>query len=74
MTTTPYREQVLREVNALPEEYLPYLLQIVQTFRDSITLRPAAESVQQGWHEARTKQITPIEELWDGIDAEKYRK
>ncbi|NOK57648.1 MAG: hypothetical protein GFH27_549303n87 [Chloroflexi bacterium AL-W] len=70
MATTPYREQVLREVNALPEEYLPYLLQIVQTFRDSITLRPATESVQQGWHEARTTQITPIEELWDGIDAE----
>jgi len=67
-TTTAYREQVLSEVNALPEEYLPYLLQLVQTFRDSVTLKPAAASLKQGWHEARTKDLTPIHELWDGID------
>lgn len=71
MTTTPaYREQVLREVDALPEEYLPYLLQLVQTFRDSITLKPAAQSVRQGWHEAQTQQLLPLDELWDGIDAD----
>ena len=67
-TTTAYREQVLSEVNALPEEYLPYLLQLVQTFRDSVTLKPAAASLKQGWHEARTKDLIPIHELWDGID------
>jgi len=69
MTTTPaYREQVLSEVHAIPEEYLPYLLQLVQTFRDSVTLKPAAASLKQGWHEARTKDLMPIHELWDGID------
>lgn len=70
MTTPAYREQVLREVNALPEEYLPYLLQLVQTFRESITLKPAKISFAQGWHEAQTGDILPIEELWDDIDAE----
>lgn len=70
MTTPAYREQVLREVNALPEEYLPYLLQLVQTFRESITLKPATASFAQGWREAQTGDISPIEELWDGIDAE----
>lgn len=70
MTTPAYREQVLREVNALPEEYLPYLLQLVQTFRESITLKPATTSFAQGWNEAQTGDISPIEELWDGIDAE----
>jgi len=69
-TTTVYREQVLREVNALPDEYLPYLLQLVQTFRESITLKPVAESIEQGWHEARSHAITPLKDLWDGIDAE----
>jgi hypothetical protein len=69
-TTTEFRAQVLREVNALPDEYLPYLLQLVQTFRDSVTLKPAAESFTQGWHEAQTQQVTPLDELWDGIDAE----
>ncbi|WP_129678047.1 hypothetical protein [Candidatus Chloroploca sp. Khr17] len=69
-TTTAYREQVLREVNALPEEYLPYVLQLVQTFRDSVTLKPAAVSLKQGWHEARIQDMTPLRELWDGIDAD----
>ena len=69
MTTIKYRAQVLQEVNELPDEYLPCLLQLVQTFRDSITLKPAGESLKQGWHEARTQQIMPLDELWDGIDA-----
>jgi len=69
MTTTAYRAQVLREVNELPDEYLPYLLQLVQTFRDSVTLKSAAESLKQGWHEAQTQQIMPLDALWDGIDA-----
>jgi hypothetical protein len=70
MTTPAYREQVLREVNALPEEYLPYLLQLVQTFRESITLKSAPVSFAQGWQEAQTGVLSPLEDLWDGIDAE----
>jgi len=71
MTTTPaYRERVIDEINALPEEYLPYVLQLVQTFRESIALKPAVASVAQGWREARTGHITPVQELWDDIDAE----
>jgi hypothetical protein len=69
-TTTEYRAQVLREVNDLPDEYLPYLLQLVQTFRESIALKPSSESFKQGWHEAQTQQIMPLDKLWDGIDAE----
>lgn len=71
MTTTPaYREQVLREVNALPEEYLPYLLQLVQTFRESITLKSAKASFAQGWREAQSGDIAPLQDLWDEIDVE----
>lgn len=69
-TTTAYREQLLREVQALPEEYLPYLLQLVQTFRDSVTLKPAPASFRQGWHEAQTGVLTPLSALWEDIDAE----
>lgn len=70
MTTTEVRARVLHEVNELPDEYLPYLLQLVQTFRDSITLKPARASFKQGWHEAQTGQVLPVDQLWDGIDAE----
>jgi hypothetical protein len=69
-TTSDYRAEVLREVKELPDEYIPYLLQLVQTFRDSVTLKHAAKSLKQGWHEAQTKQVMPIDELWDGIDVD----
>lgn len=69
-TNLAYRERVLSEIDALPEEYLPFVLQLVQTFRESITLKPAAASLKQGWHEARTEQITPLSQLWDDIDVE----
>ncbi|MBP1467386.1 hypothetical protein EYB53_016860 [Candidatus Chloroploca sp. M-50] len=65
---TVYRDKVLREVQTLPEEYLPYLLQLIQTFRESVMLKPASASFAQGWHEAQTGDITPVADLWDGID------
>jgi len=69
-TTRVYRDKVLAEIDSLPDEYLPFLLQLMRTFRVSITLRPADESFRQGWREVQKGETYPIEELWDGIDAE----
>jgi hypothetical protein len=70
MTTITYRDQVVAEVDAVPEEYLPYILQLMRTFRETIVLKPADASFRQGWHEAQHKNTFPIATLWDGIDAE----
>lgn len=70
MTTTIYRDQVLAEIATLPDEYLPFLLQFVQTFRASLALPPAVESFCQGWREAQRGETYPLAELWDGIDDE----
>ena len=69
MTMQPirYDQQIQAEVNQVPEEFLPALLSIVHTFRESVSLRPAAESLQQGWQEAMLGQTQPIQNLWDGI-------
>jgi hypothetical protein len=64
------RDKVLAEIEALPEEYLPLLLQMVRTFRESVTLKPAGESFRQGWCEAQRGETYSVEKLWDGIDAE----
>jgi hypothetical protein len=64
------RDEVLAEIDALPEEYLPFLLQMMRAFRESVTLKSAAESFQQGWCEAQSGMTSPVEELWDGIDAQ----
>ncbi len=68
--TITYRNQVLTELEALPDEYLPFILQLMRAFRESVTLKPAAESFRQGWREAQQGDVSPVATLWDDIDAE----
>ena len=65
-----YEKQLMQEIRGTPDEYLPNLLHIVRLFRESVTLKPAADSFRQGWQEALAGQTKPVSELWDGINAE----
>jgi hypothetical protein len=65
-----YRKQVFAEVETVPEEYLPYLLQLIRTYRESMDLKPAAESFQKGWQESQAAEAIPVKHLWEGIDGE----
>jgi hypothetical protein len=65
-----YAEQLIQEIKATPEEYLPLLLKIVRLFRQSITLKPAESSFRQGWQEVMNGETMPLDDLWVGIDAE----
>jgi hypothetical protein len=67
---TIYREQITQEVGQTPDEYLPMLLQIVRSFRQSVALKPAEESFRQGWREAVAGETVPVSELWTGIDSQ----
>jgi hypothetical protein len=58
-----YREKITAEVGQTPDEYLPMLLQIVQSFRQSVALKPAEESFRQGWKEMRANETLPISKL-----------
>lgn len=62
---TIYREQITEEVGHTPDEYLPMLLQIVRSFRESVALKPAEESFRQGWKEAIAEETLTISELWN---------
>lgn len=63
-----YSDELASEIQKVPEEYLPALLTIVHSFRESVSLPTAAESFEQGWKEAMEGKTHPIETLWDGID------
>ena len=65
-----YRERVLDEVQDVPEEYLPALLQVVSAFRDVIALNPVEGSVRRAWAEVQRGDVHPVSELWDGIAGE----
>lgn len=70
MATTPYRDQVLSELEELPDEYLPFVLQLMSSFRQSIALKPAQASFRQGWEEAQRGDTYPLSALWDDINVE----
>jgi hypothetical protein len=69
-TRSIYRKQVAAEVAAVPEEYLPLLLQMIRTYRESVDLKPAAESSKKGWQEAKAGETIPLKHLWEGIHGE----
>ena len=63
-----YTEQLEAEIQRVPEEYMPALLNIVHSFRESVSLPSAAESLEQGWKEAMAGETHPIDTLWDSIE------
>ena len=62
--------QFVKEIRAIPDEYLPNLLQIIRLYRDSVALKGAEECFREGWRDALRGNTIPLSELWDGIDAE----
>jgi DNA-binding phage protein len=66
---SPYRNQVLEELDKVPAEYLPSLLKMVQAFREGVTLTSAEDTFREGWKEAMSAQTHPVTELWDETDA-----
>ena len=67
--TATYEKQLIHEIKEVPQEYLPNLLLIVRSFRESVALKPAERSFRQGWREAIRNETRPVSELWEGIDA-----
>jgi hypothetical protein len=65
---TAFLEKLREEIDSTPEEYLPALLNIVRSYRQSVTLNPADASFRQGWEEVMRGETLPIEELWIGIE------
>lgn len=66
--TASYIEKIEQEIKQLPTEYLPALFNIVHIFRESVSLKTASESFQQGFKEALSGETKPIETLWDELE------
>ena len=67
-TQETYIEQIQNELKQTPSEYLPALLNIIHTFRESVYMNSAEDSFRIGWREIQNGQYEPISRLWDGID------
>jgi len=64
------QQQLLAELEGVPEEYYPFLLQMIRNYRESVLLQPAADSFRRGWQEAQNGDTLPVARLWEGLDAE----
>ena len=65
---TSYRKRLLEEVEKVPVEYLPFLLNMLRAFREGVTLKTAEESFRQGWREAVQGETRPVADLWNDND------
>ena len=63
-----YRKKLLEEVEKVPVEYRPSLLDMVRAFRESVTSKTAEESFRKGWQEALRGETQPAVDLWDESD------
>ncbi len=64
-----YTEKISQEIDKMPDEYLPALLEMVRLFRETVTLKPAESSFRQGWQEAMNDEVLPANQLWEDVDA-----
>lgn len=64
-----YTEKISQEIEKMPDEYLPALLEMVRLFRETVTLKPAEMSFRQGWQEAISGEVLPVDQLWEDVDA-----
>lgn len=62
-------QKVLEEVAHIPAEYLPFLLEMMRAFRQSVTLPGAEDSFRRGWQEALRGETRPVSELWEDVHA-----
>ncbi len=71
MNTYPsiYTEKISQEIDKMPDEYLPALLEMVRLFRETVTLKPAELSFRQAWQEAMNGELLPVDQLWEDVDA-----
>jgi hypothetical protein len=65
-----FQSRLLAELEGIPEEYYPLLLEMIRTYRESVLLNPAATSFQKGWQEAQRGETFPAAQLWEGLDVE----
>jgi hypothetical protein len=67
-TIPPYLAELDKEIRQIPAEFLPFLLSIVKSYRQSLLLTSAEDSFKQGWQEALQGETYPITELWQDMD------
>ncbi len=67
LNVSPYLTELEKEIHQIPAEFLPLLLSIVKSYRQSLLLMSAEDSFKQGWQEARQGETYPLADLWEDI-------
>jgi len=60
MTRAAAAEQIRKEVDCIPDERLPDLVELVREFREQASLLPPVERFRKGWEEAMRGDTLPL--------------
>ncbi|MFT7387962.1 MAG: hypothetical protein ACI8VC_001206 [Candidatus Endobugula sp.] len=66
--TDSYNERLAAELQQVPEEYMPALIDMIHAFRAGVIQKHFEEELQESLRQAKSGAISPIDTLWDGID------
>jgi len=66
--TENYTEQLVAEIQMVPEEYMPALIDMIHAFRAGVIQKSFEEELQDSFRDAKSGKTFPINTLWDGID------
>lgn len=65
-------ERLKQEIQQVPDEYMPALLNIVHAFREGVIQKSLEESFKLSWAQAQEGETYPIGTLWDDDDTDDH--
>ncbi|PIE41304.1 MAG: hypothetical protein CSA49_04140 [Gammaproteobacteria bacterium] len=70
MATQSYTDRLNEELQGVPDEYMPALIDIVHAFRQGVVQKSLEESFARSWAQAKAGKTHPIDALWDDIETD----
>ena len=63
-----YSDQLAAELQQVPEEYMPALIEMIHAFRSGVIQKSFEEELKASLRDAKAGKTYPIDTLWDGIE------
>ena len=63
-----YSDQLAAELQQVPEEYMPALIDMIHAFRAGVIQKGFESDLKASLQDAKAGKTSPIDSLWDGIE------
>ena len=68
MLTQKLENDLLNEVNDIPNEYFPQLIQIIHSYKEAVIKKNQVDRFSQSFEDAVLNKTKAVSTLWEDID------